>query len=78
MDDYGVHYVALMVVYHTDIDQFGFLSRRIHSDNLPENNTRDIMEVVRSCNLCNNDKDMLYVDMYGYEHDGIDILWENE
>lgn len=77
-DYYGVHYVALMVVLHTDINQFGFISRRIHSDALPENNTHDILHIVSTCNSNNNDENMLYVDMYGYEHDGIEQIWENE
>jgi len=78
MEDYSVHYVAKMVVHHPSIDEIRFLDRRIHSDSLPENTTEGIIEIVRTCNFHNADTDFTYIDMYGYEHDGIDILWEDE
>jgi len=78
MEDYGVHYVAKMVVHHPSMNEIRFLDRRIHSNCLPENTTEGITEIVRTCNFSNDKDDMVYVDMYGYEHDGIDIMWEDE
>ncbi len=73
-----VHYVAMMVVHNPTTDELTFLTRRIHAEALPENTTDGIMNIVSTCNANNQNDDIIYVDMYGYEHDGVDIMWEND
>lgn len=72
-----ISYVALLVGYNTETKSIIYGAVEIISEDLPNNDTRTIMEVVK---LSNGHKDLephiKYIDMYGYEYDDERFLWE--
>lgn len=73
----SVHYIAHMIALKLHTDDLVFISREIHSDELPENTAEDITYLVSTCNTNNKDMDINYVDMCGYTFEDENILWEN-
>lgn len=71
-----IRFVALMVVYDLQTSGIVYISREMYREQLPLNNSEDIIEMVSACNSNNADKHLQYIDMYGYVMDGYDTLWE--
>ena len=72
-----IGYIALLVGYDLQTSKIVYGGVEMVSDELPENNSTTIMEVVK---LANNhpDKDahLEYIDMYGYSYMGKKTIWE--
>jgi hypothetical protein len=68
--------VALMVIHDIGIEKYMPVDIIIQDNILPENNAQDIMKMVNICNKHNQDKDIVFIDMYGLIYDDKLEMWE--